>query len=291
MKVPVGDLVFDVSMDGPHDGRPVLLLHGFPQTARCWTGVTRRLAAAGLRTLAPDQRGYSPGARPTDVADYAIDLLVGDAVGILDALDLTEVDVVGHDWGAVVGWAVAAAYPDRVRSFTAVSVPHPAAYAWALAHDADQRERSSYIRLFRMRGKAEEVLLADDARRLRAMFGGLDPAQVDVHVRAMRQPGALSAALAWYRAILGGDDDAGGFAAGGPDPGGPVLGEVGPVSRPTTYVWSTGDIAVGRAAAQRCGQHVTGPYRMVELPDVSHWVPEEVPETLAEAVLDRVAST
>lgn len=271
MRVELGDLAFDVRVGGPAEGRPVLLLHGFPQTGQCWDPLVERLTAAGLRTVAPDQRGYSPGARPTAVSAYRLDLLVADAVGLLDAMGLGSVDVVGHDWGAVVAWALAAGHPDRVRTLTAVSVPHPAAYGWALAHDADQQARSAYIRLFQTEGKAERVLLAEGAHRLRVMFGELDPAVVHGYLDAMSEPGALTAALCWYRAM-------------------PDAPATGPVSVPTTYVWSNEDIAVGRAAAQRCGQHVTGPYVMVELDGVSHWVPEEAPDALAEAVLTRCSA-
>ncbi|HEX5496484.1 MAG TPA: alpha/beta fold hydrolase [Mycobacteriales bacterium] len=270
MRITLGDLTFDVRTDGPVDGRPVLLLHGFPQTGRCWEPLAERLTATGLRTLAPDQRGYSPGARPAGVSAYRLDLLVGDAVGLLDALGLAAVDVVGHDWGAVVAWALAAGHPDRVRTLTAVSVPHPAAYAWALSNDADQQVRSAYIRLFQTEDSAERVLLAEGGRRLRAMFGDLDPTAVDGYLAAMSEPGALTAALCWYRAL-------------------PTAPVTGPVAVPTTYVWSSGDVAVGSVAARRCGRHVTGPYRLVELAGVSHWVPEEAPDALAGAVLDRIA--
>ena len=272
MRIRLGDLTFDVRVHGPADGRTVLLLHGFPQNAGCWGPVVGRLTAAGLRTVAPDQRGYSPGARPTEIAAYQLDRLVADAVGLLDALDLAAVDVVGHDWGAVVAWALAAGHPDRVRTLTAVSVPHPSAYGWALAHDADQQTRSAYIRLFQTEGRAEQVLLADGATRLRAMFGDLDRSVVDNYARAMGEPGALTAALNWYRAL-------------------PHAPGTGPVTVPTTYLWSDRDIAVGRVAAGRCGGHVTGPYRMVELTGVSHWVPEQAPDALARAVLDQVDSS
>lgn len=272
MAITVAGLAFDVRLAGPTDGRPVLLLHGFPQTSRCWDPLAARLTGTGLRTVAPDQRGYSPGARPTEVSAYRLDLLVDDVLGLLDALRLPAADVVGHDWGAVVAWVLAARHPDRVRTLTAVSVPHPGAFGWARAHDSDQQARSAYIRLFRAEGKAERVLLEDGARRLREMFGDVDRAAVDDYLRAMTEPGALTAALCWYRAMTD-------------------MTEVPPVSVPTTYVWSSGDIAVGRVAAERCARHVTGPYRMVELPGVSHWIPDQAPDALAEAVLDRIAPT
>ena len=170
--VAVGDLTFDVRTLGPDDGDPVVLLHGFPETSLSWSAVAPVLADAGYRVIAVDQRGYSPEARPTAVADYAMDLLVGDVLGLADALDLDTFHLVGHDWGAAVGWAVAAHHGDRLRTLTAVSVPHLAAYNAALSGNSDQQQRSSYIGLMRQEGKAEDVLAEDDGRRLRAMYQG-----------------------------------------------------------------------------------------------------------------------
>src|SRR5215213_4762816 len=265
--VDVGDLSFDVRADGPEDGRPVLLLHGFPETSASWAAVAPLLVQAGLRTYAPDQLGYSPGARPGEVEAYSTP-------------NLTQVtaDLIGHDWGANVAWALAAWHPDRVRSLTAVSVPHPAAYTAAFRADPEQKERSAYIRLFWQEGKAEEVLLADDARRLRRMLTGGEgetgvPAEaVDEYVAVLSAPGALTAALNWYRAMSSGI-------------------RVDRVDVPTTYVWSDGDVAIGRTAAEACANYVTGDYTFVELPGVTHWIPEQAPDQLASAILDRIAST
>src|SRR3954470_16765189 len=174
LQVDVGDLTFLVRADGPDDGRPVLLLHGFPETSLSWSAVTPLLTEAGLRTYAPDQLGYSPGARPGDVDAYAVTNLAQVTADLMTALDLPRADVVGHDWGANVAWALAAWHPDRVRSLTAVSAPPPAAYTAAYRADPEQKERSAYIRLFWQEGKAEDVLLADDARRLRRMLAGAD---------------------------------------------------------------------------------------------------------------------
>src|SRR5256885_4758965 len=170
LSVDVGDLTFDVRADGPEDGRPVLLLHGFPETSASWAAVTPLLTEAGLRTFAPDQLGYSPGARPAEVDAYASTNLAQVTADLMTAMDVPRADVVGHDWGANVAWALAAWHPDRVRSLTAVSVPHPTAYTLAFRADPEQRERSAYITLFRQAGEAEEVLLADGARRLRRIL-------------------------------------------------------------------------------------------------------------------------
>ncbi|WP_229402467.1 alpha/beta fold hydrolase [Micromonospora okii] len=271
MQVEARGLTFEVRAGGPAEGETVLLLHGFPQHAGEWDGVTPALHAAGLRTYAPDQRGYSPLARPEAVGAYRIPELVADAAALLDALGVTAAHVVGHDWGAIVAWGLAAAHPDRVRTLTAVSVPHPAAMAHALATDTEQKARSSYIALFRRPGKAEKVLLALRAAALRKLLGGVgDATRVARYADPMRAPGALTAALNWYRAMSRAD-----------------LAAVGPVPVPTTFVWSDRDVAIGRAAAEACAAHVTGDYRLVTLAGVSHWIPDAAPGPLAEAILAR----
>jgi pimeloyl-ACP methyl ester carboxylesterase len=272
MEIAARGWVFDVTVGGADAGEPVVLLHGFPQNALAWDGVSPALHRAGLRTIAPDQRGYSPGARPADVAAYAQDECVADVVAILDAFGYERAHVVGHDWGALVGWELAARFPARVRTLTAVSVPHPGALATALATDAEQRERMSYALLFQRAGKAEDVLLDDDARRLRGMLTRTGP-HVNRYAVPLLAPGALTAALNWYRAynLL--------------DPG-----EVGPVGVPTTYVWSDEDVAVGRTAADNCAAHVTGDYRFVVLPGIGHFIPDEAPDALAAEILTRVGA-
>jgi len=272
-EIPVGDLTFDVLISGPDDGIPLVALHGFPESAASWGKVTPLLTAAGYRVIAPNQRGYSAGARPEGVDAYKIEHLVADVVGLLDALGLPDAHLVGHDWGSAVAWQVAGRHPNRIRSLTAISVPHPTAFGWALREDEDQKQRSSYIGLLRQEGKAEEVLSEDNFRRLRAMFDGqIDPEFADEHIRVLSGEGALTGALNWYRAIAR------------------DFGDIDRTTVPTTYVWSTGDTALGRAGAERCGEFVDAPYEFVVLEGGSHWIPEERAEELAEAILARAGS-
>ncbi|HET8658725.1 MAG TPA: alpha/beta hydrolase [Micromonosporaceae bacterium] len=272
-QVTARGLTFDVRVEGPHDGAPVLLLHGFPQHSGQWHAVAPALHAAGLRTVAPDQRGYSPGARPADVDAYRMDECMADALALLSTLDIETAHVVGHDWGAIVGWYLAVTHPGRVRTLTALSVPHPLAYARAIATDPQQQERAAYLQLFRIPGKAEQVLLAEGARRLRAIFVGLDPTLVEGYVRPLLEPGALTAALAWSRAVSPADAEG-----------------LGPVPVPTTYLWSDDDAAVAESAAYACAAHVTGDYRFVPLTGAGHWLTDVVPDAVAEAVLARVGA-
>ncbi len=256
---------------GPADARPVLLLHGFPQTATSWGRVGQRLAEAGLRAIALDQRGYSPGARPTDVADYRLPALVSDVCALIEALG-GAVDLVGHDWGAVVGWQVAGRHPALVRTWTAVSTANPLALGAVLAVDEDQRARFGYIRTFRQEGRAETALLADGAARLRAIYGGMpSPERVEQDVAFFQQPGVLTLALNWYRAMSPHDADG-----------------LGPVTVPTSYVWGSADVAFGPVAAARSGEFVSAPYTFVPLKGASHWLPDEAPDTIADVVARQV---
>ncbi|WP_408648966.1 alpha/beta fold hydrolase [Streptomyces poriticola] len=270
MSISTGAGVFDAIAAGPPEGRPVLLLHGFPQTGLVWQRQIEALTAQGYRVVAPDQRGYSPGARPQRPGDYRIGLLVDDVVAISEELGWAVFDLVGHDWGGAVAWWTAHAHAGRVRTLTVVSTPHPGALATALRTDQDQRERSQYMIDWRETPATEERMLADDARGLRAAYAGKVPrASADAYVRHLSQPGALTAALNWYR-------------AGRPD------GAIGVIDVPTLYVWSTGDSAFGPAAAQETERWVLGPYRFETLQGVSHWIPEEAPGTLSRLMLEHL---
>jgi pimeloyl-ACP methyl ester carboxylesterase len=269
MDVSVRGLTFDVVVSGPaSDQPPVLLLHGFPQNGAMWDRVAAMLHGSGLSTIVMNQRGYSRGARPADVEAYRISECVADVIAVLDDLDVPRVHLVGHDWGAVVAWHVAAEHPDRVVTLTALAVPHPTAFGAAIATDDDQRRRSSYFQLFRQEGKAEQVLLRDNGEPIRAMFDGCPPDRVEAYVAPMLEPGALTAALNWYRAM------------------GRTLA-CADVGVPTTYVWGERDIAVGATAARACGDHVSGPFDFVAL-DATHWMADEMPERVGEIILDRV---
>lgn len=260
---------FDVRDSGPLDGPVLVALHGFPQTSASWDAVTPLLTAAGYRVLAPDQRGYSPGARPSAVGDYAMDHLCADVLALADAAGADRFHVLGHDWGAAVAWALAAGRPERVASLTAVSVPHPAALVRAMA--GSQALRSSYMAFFQLPAVPELVLGAGGgvvARALLRRARNPDPA---AGAALLADRPTATAALHWYRAIRN-------------------RGHLrqGPVDVPTLYVWSDADPALGRRAAEATAGWVRGPYRLVVLPGVSHWIPEERPAELAGLVLEHL---
>ncbi|MCY1141794.1 alpha/beta hydrolase [Actinoplanes sp. Pm04-4] len=270
MEIKARGLTFDVYEGGPADGDPVLLLHGFPQDHREFDLLAPKLHAAGLRTYALDQRGTSPGARPAEVGAYHLSEPTADAVAVLDALGVESAHVIGHDWGAIVGWWLASTHPGRVRSLTAVSVPHPKALGLALRTRAAQRARMAYFKVFQS-PRAERLLLARDGAVLRGMFKPIG-ARGEKYVEAMRDdPGRLTGGLNWYRATTGGS------------PGSP-----GVINVPTTYVWSDKDGVVTLTAALRTADWVEADYQLVAMRGISHWVPEQAATALAEAAIRRI---
>jgi pimeloyl-ACP methyl ester carboxylesterase len=269
-----GDLVFDVIDAGATDGQVVVLLHGFPELNSMYQPVIDRLAAQGYRCLAPLQRGYSAGARPKRRRDYRADELVGDVLALIDSSGAQRVHLVGHDWGAVVAWYVAQAAPDRLHTLTALSVPHPAAFLKAVA-TSRQALASWYMLFFQLPWVPERILL--DRRAVR---GFIESKPQDTHALAqaemnlMREPGALTAALNWYRAM----------------PFSSPRRVVEKVTVPTMYLWTDDDIALKEKCARLCADYVVGNYRYEQFEGVSHWVVDERPNEVSDLLLDWFAA-
>lgn len=260
-------LRFDVRDGGPRGGEIVVLLHGFPQDASAWDGVAPRLHEAGLRTLAPDQRGYSPGARPPGRSAYVAAEWTADLIALLDAAGADRAHVVGHDWGGAVAWAAAGRFPERIASLVVLSTPHPAALTRSFT-TSSQGLRSWYMAFFQL-PVLPELLLRHGLRR--SLVGsGLPPQDADRYTARLAEPGALTAALNWYR----------GMPAS-------LLSPIPDCTVPATYIWGRDDVALGRVAAETTARHVAGRYRFVEL-SAGHWLPETRPREVAGVVLDRV---
>lgn len=270
-------LVFDLVDSGPAEAEAVVvLLHGWPQDHTAWDRVTPLLVAGGLRVLALDQRGYSPGARPPGTAAYRMRELVADVAALLDEAGAARAHLVGHDWGGAVAWAFAERHPERLDSLTVLSTPHHRALAWAFRH-GDQARRSWYMAAFQVPAVPEAVLRRTLPHVLRR--SGLPEPDAERYAARFRQPGAARAQLAWYRALrnpLRGN--------GSTDSG--SNGKPRRITVPTTYVWGRHDPVLGRAAAERTGRYVVSDYQFVEL-DAGHWLPETRPDDVATAVLSR----
>lgn len=264
------EMTFDVRDAGPADGEVVVLLHGFPQTSACWDEMTTHLTHAGYRTLAPDQRGYSPGARPKGRRAYRQSELIGDVVALMDAAGVERAHVMGHDHGGGVAWNLAMRHPERVRTLTSLSTPHPAAYTRSLFRSR-QLLQSWYMLLFQLPWLPEAA--AGPHRSRRRFVRGLTRAGVPAdkaraYADLLSQPGAFTAALNWYRALP--------FQDGSPTQG--------RVSTPTLLVHGTRDRFLSRTGAELTAHHVDGPYRL-EVLDADHWLPDKEAGRVVELLL------
>ena len=272
------DLDLDLDLDGvtlhvrdAGSGVPVLLLHGWPDTGELWRHQISALTGAGYRTIAPDLRGFGQSSKPTDLAEYAAHKMIGDLVGVLDALGVERAHVVGHDWGAALSWILAAAAPDRVASLTAMSVGHPAAFR---AVGLRQREKSWYMLLFQFVGVAERWLADNDFANLRAWSGHPD---IESVVERLADPAALTASLSLYRALVP------------PESLVSPPTTLPPITVPTMGVWSTGDFALDERGMSGSGEYVTGPWRYERVEGAGHWMQLDAPDAVNALLLDFLA--
>lgn len=266
-------LTFQALTAGSAENELVLFLHGFPDFADSWLPIVERVAPVGYRCVAVDQRGYSPGARPDRIEDYATQHLVADVIGFADALGAERFHLAGHDWGGFVAWQVAAENPARVRSLCVLSTPHTNAFWDAIQTDTDQKQKSRYIDFFRIPGAAAESFFkADEWKMLRRVYQGKVPeARVDENVRRLSEPGALTAALNWYRAL-------------------DLNARIGAIVVSTLFIWGSDDLAIGRVAASGTALYVAGSYRFEALEGKSHWLLDEMPEYIGAHLLQHLAA-
>ena len=262
-------------------GELVVFLHGFPHTRHTWRAELPALDQRGYRVVAFDQRGYSPGARPTGIDAYQLKNLVSDVFAVADqvaaenpGLDDPKFHLVGHDWGGQLGWVIAALYPERLRSLSIISRPHPAAFVRALATDPEQAERSKHHRSFQ-RAEATAERLADGAAPLRAMLDdwGARPADIEAYLLTLGNHDALDAAINWYRAM----------GQSTPQPK-----DIPSVTVPTLYVWGNDDSSVGRFAAEAAVEFVQGPYQFVEIPGGRHCITDQSPGVFTDLLVDHL---
>ncbi|MGJ9422879.1 alpha/beta fold hydrolase [Aeromicrobium sp. CF3.5] len=267
-----GPLTFDVIDSGPEDGEPVVLLHGFPQRATAWNQVSERLHAEGLRTYALDQRGYSPRARPTSRLDYRVSELVGDVVELIEQIG-RPVHLVGHDWGAIVAWAVAGQHRDLIGTLTTVSVPHPGAFTRSMLNSS-QGAKSWYMAMFQLPIVPERILGNRSSAEKFLRGGGMTAEMFDDYMTNIVEDGALRGGIGYYRSL--------------PLSLSEGMGQM--IRVPTTFVWSDRDAFLGRKGAENTRKWVTADYRFEVIEGGTHWLPERNADELAAAITARAAS-
>lgn len=264
-EITANGLRFSVVDEGA--GIPVMLLHGFPDTSHLWRHLIPALVGAGFRAIAPDLRGRGKTERPERVEDYRLTKSVADVAAILDALGLERAHIIGHDWGAGVAWLFAALKPERVDHLVAVSVPHPSTRG---RPSLDELQKGWYRLLFLFPG-IESAIQQDDWFLMRTILQGGD---MESYIEDLSKPGALTAALNWYRANIA------------PERLNAPPAQLPLITAPTMGIFSTGDVFLTEEAMQRSGQFVQGPWRYERIEGASHWIPVDAPEQFNHLVLD-----
>lgn len=268
MRVDHDGIGIEFDVHGDDTGTPLVLLHGFPDSARLWRHQVPGLVAAGFRVITPDLRGFGRSDRPSEVAGASLLAAAGDVTAVLDAVGVDRAHVVGHDFGAALAWVVATFIPERVERLVAMSVGHPGAFDLM---DPDQARASWYMLLFQHEGIAEQWLTANDWSNFRAWSNHPD---ADAVIDAAGTPEALTSMLNWYRANV---------------PPSSWVGEppqLPPIEAPTMGVWSSEDFALGEGQMQRSAAHVAGPWRYERVEGAGHWMQLDAPERVTELLVD-----
>jgi pimeloyl-ACP methyl ester carboxylesterase len=271
--IEAGEYTFRATISGDHQDEPVILLHGFPETSYMWRELQTLLAKNGFLSIAFDQRGYSPSARPRGRRHYSLDLLAQDVIAVADSLGVERFHLVGHDWGSAAGWAVAAAYPERVLTWTAMSVPHLDAFASAIRDDPAQHKASGYMRAFQWPLVPEIFLKSKDYRGLRSVWNQSSQEEVEAYLSVFSQSGAVTAALNWYRAnyrsLTRGES---------------ILSKV---SVPTLFIWGEKDSAILRSGVKLNSHYITGDYSEHYI-DAGHWLIQEAFSEVSVLILEQL---
>lgn len=274
-QIEVGKFTFDALISGEPDRPLVLMLHGYPETNNIYKKLLSDLSEKGYYCVAPNLRGYSRGARPRGKRHYKLQYLVQDIADMAKSLGYNRFHLVGHDWGAVIGWAVCDTYSSQVMSWSALSVPHPEAFSAALANDPAQETMSHYIRKFQTRWLPEWILSKKDYKRLKSVWIDHSPEEKEEHLEVFRSRGALTAAINYYRAnykMLQRKENL-----------------VGPINTPTLLIWGNDDEAISRRAVEMGHDYAKGEYKFVEI-DGRHWLMQANYEECRDHIIPHIES-
>ena len=258
---------------GPNDGPAVVLLHGFPEVWYGWRKQIAPLAEAGLRVIVPDQRGYNQSSKPPHVRDYRLRELTADVIAIADQIGREKILLVGHDWGAAVAWNTAMRYPGRIEKLAILNVPHPAVMLRFLKTNPRQMLRSWYMLFFQIPRLPELLFLRNGERTLlrTSRTGTFSPEDLDRYREAWGRPGAVTAMINWYRALLREIPDRAAVETR--------------VSVPTRILWGKQDRFLMSAMAAESLKYCDHG-ELFELPEATHWIQHEEPERVNQLLIE-----
>lgn len=267
--IKIDDMIYTVREAGMENkGDLVIFLHGFPESSIIWEETMKKCASKGYRCIAPDQRGYSQGARPEGYENYAVKTLAED---VFKLAGTEEIHLVGHDFGAVVGWTAVAMHPERIKSWTALSVPYWPAYFWAIQNDPEQQKKGAYVKMFQEPGKPEQILAADNYAALRKLWTGFDEKIINEYLGIFSSENALTSVVNWYRALFMVDSGI----------------QYGDVHTPTMFIWGNQDLAIGRAGVEKSHEYMKGEYQFKEL-NAGHWLTEFNEPEISDLIINHI---
>jgi pimeloyl-ACP methyl ester carboxylesterase len=272
--IQANGLSFEVDQCGDGD-RLALCLHGFPECSYSWRHQLPMLAKLGYMAWAPNLRGYGRTSRPLRIKDYAMEHLLADVVGLIDAADKRSTLLIAHDWGGAIAWNIALQSLRPIERFIVLNMPHPALFLKRLFR-FPQILRSWYIFFFQLPWLPEWFFRLNGARTIGNAFRNMAvdksrfPDEVlDVYRRQALQPGALTAMINYYRALR--------YSL--PERGKRRLLERTLLEVPILMIWGERDTALGKELTFEADKLVRD-FTLRYVPDVSHWVQQEAPETV-----------
>jgi len=271
--VSVDKFTFSCRVSGmENDGEAVILLHGFPETSRMYYDLIPVLVSEGYKVVAPDQRGYSPGARPSKISDYSIDKLSQDVLNIADAFQFENFHLIGHDWGSAVGWVTVAFHSERVISWTALSVPHLDAFFKAMNNNPEQQRKSQYIKFFKKPILPEFYFSIFGYKYLRDIWRKSSKEEIEKYLEVFKQKGALKSSLNWYRANMKNDDKS-----------------IGDIAAPTLIIYGLKDMAIGEKSVDESVKYLKGYYKIEKL-ETGHWLIQESFEAVSKSIINHLTN-
>ena len=255
-------------------GEGIVLLHGFPESSIMWGSLMSRLAQEGYRVLSYDQRGYSPQARPTAVSEYHINKLEEDVKAVADKIGFQQFHLVGHDWGAVVGWKTAMDFPERIISMTTLSIPHTGVFMNGVLYDSIQKQRSAYFSFFQSAYLPEFMLTYYGQRNMKKLLASLPQKHQEEYLAILAEPNALSAELNWYRAMN--------------------IPELiksqaleKPITRPTLFIWGTKDPVISPTVIAKQKDYIKAPFQEISM-EAGHALMQEKENEVISAILSHL---
>ena len=265
------DLIFKCRVNGLHNsGSAVILLHGFPETSKMWSKLIQFLSNNNYKVIAPDQRGYSPNARPSSLKEYKIDKLAQDVIDIANAFNFDKFHLVGHDWGSAIGWFLCAIYSKKIITYTPLSVPHLDAFGDAIKNDIIQKKKSFYLKWFRMKFLPEFYFKILNYKNLKSLWRSSDKKEIDSYIKVFSHKNTLTTALNWYRANN--------FKG---------KRKIGKINVPILMIYGTKDMAIGEKAIDETKNYVDAPYRLLKI-KASHWLIQDSFDLISNEILNHL---